>query len=58
MNNLDILENKLNFNGDTVMHLVCYKNNIEMVQYLKKIGANFNIKNNNGKYPIDLTNNN
>jgi ankyrin repeat protein len=40
------------------MHLACSKNHIEIVQYLKKIGANFNIRNDYDKLPVDLTKDN
>jgi hypothetical protein len=42
----DIFERKLNYRGDTILHYACSKNNLAIVQYLKKIGANFNVRNN------------
>lgn len=37
------------------MHYVCSKNNVQVVEYLKRVGANFQIKNNRDKLPVDLT---
>jgi ankyrin repeat protein len=39
-------EKRLNFRGDTIMHLACSKNSIEIVGYLKKNGASFYVRNN------------
>lgn len=37
------------------MHYAFYKENIELIRYLKKCGADFTMRNKMGKTPLDLT---
>jgi ankyrin repeat protein len=46
---------RLNFLGDTIAHYACFRNNYQLVELLKKLGADFSIPNNNGMTPADLT---
>ena len=44
-------------NGFSSLHNACSNNNFEMIKYLLDNGANKNIKNINGKFPIEETEN-
>ncbi len=46
---------RLNFLGDTIAHYACFRNNYQLVELLKKLGADFSIPNENGLTPADLT---
>lgn len=52
----NVIREKVNFRDDTIMHYAFNKENMELIRYLKKCGADFNIKNKIGKTPLDLTN--
>lgn len=44
----------ISFRGDTIAHYACFKNNKELVRYLKSIDADFTKKNEQGVTPADL----
>ena len=51
--NTDLL-NEYDNDGNTILHYVCMSMNKDLVKYLVDYGANMNIKNKDGKLPIDL----
>jgi ankyrin repeat protein len=51
--NTDLL-NIYDNDGNTILHYVCMSMNKDLVKYLIDYGANMNIKNKDGKLPIDL----
>ena len=51
--NTDLL-NEYDNDGNTILHYVCMSLNKDLVKYLVDYGANMNIKNKDGKLPIDL----
>lgn len=53
-----VIGERINFRDDTIMHYAFYKENIELIRYLKKCGADFTMRNKMGKTPLDLTQSN